>query len=223
MIEMTQKMVDCLAEMDEAQKVRMFYELAKYISSGPEEDLTPEQSKLVQDIKTVMDDFHSVPTVDENGDVIDVMSVREWRKKYKAGELTEKEMSDTWLLHACDEKDLPEYMAEIAPILNGLKNKFFLDCFTPKFVQREYEQDEGVGEKVHVKSADIYLHPLLDKIKDAPAFTFILTIAHYDRKTAYIMGVKENADVTRGLLHMGNRKDFLAAVNSFSITPSKEN
>lgn len=61
MVGMTGEMQDLFDKMDDQQKIRMFYELAKYIGENAEDDsLDNDMKNLFNDIANVVNDIENL-------------------------------------------------------------------------------------------------------------------------------------------------------------------
>lgn len=65
MVEMTNEMQNCFDTMDDCQKIRMFYELAKYINKNTD-DVNEDGNPLDKDMENLFDDIANVVTDIEN-------------------------------------------------------------------------------------------------------------------------------------------------------------
>ena len=60
MVEMNKKMQQCFDEMDDKQKIRMFYELTKYMHENIEYGDDKDMNNLIEDIANVKSDIESL-------------------------------------------------------------------------------------------------------------------------------------------------------------------
>ena len=60
MIEMNKKLDDIMKKTNDKEKIRLFYELAKYIDSNTEETEDTQMNDLFSDIKTIIDDIENL-------------------------------------------------------------------------------------------------------------------------------------------------------------------
>ena len=60
MIKMTRKMQKCFDEMNDKQKIRMFYELTKYMHENMEYGEDEEMNNLIEDIANVKNDIENL-------------------------------------------------------------------------------------------------------------------------------------------------------------------
>ena len=60
MVEMSKEMQDLFDKITDRQKIRMFYELAKYINDNTENSEDGDMNKLFSDIKNVVDDIENL-------------------------------------------------------------------------------------------------------------------------------------------------------------------
>lgn len=60
MVKMTKKMQKCFDEMNDKQKIRMFYELTKYIHENMEYGKDDEMNNLIEDIANVRNDIENL-------------------------------------------------------------------------------------------------------------------------------------------------------------------
>lgn len=57
MVEMNKAMQKCFEEMDDKQKIRMFYELTKYMHENMEHGENEDMNNLIEDIANVKNDI----------------------------------------------------------------------------------------------------------------------------------------------------------------------
>lgn len=57
---MTQEMENCFNNMDDTQKIRMFYELAVYITNNADETNDKDMENLFDDIANVVNDINNL-------------------------------------------------------------------------------------------------------------------------------------------------------------------
>lgn len=60
MVEMNTQMQDCFNEMDDKQKIRMFYELTKYMHENMEYGEDDAMNNLIEDIANVRNDIEDL-------------------------------------------------------------------------------------------------------------------------------------------------------------------
>lgn len=60
MVEMNTQMQDCFNEMDDKQKIRMFYELTKYMCENMEYGEDNDMNNLIDDIANVRNDIENL-------------------------------------------------------------------------------------------------------------------------------------------------------------------
>lgn len=60
MVEMTKKMQKCFDEMNDKQKIRMFYELTKYMHENMEYSEDEDMNDLIEDIANVKSDIENL-------------------------------------------------------------------------------------------------------------------------------------------------------------------
>ena len=60
MIEMNKEMQKCFDEMDDTQKIRMFYELTKYMHENMEYGEDEDMNNLIDDIANVKSDIENL-------------------------------------------------------------------------------------------------------------------------------------------------------------------
>lgn len=60
MIEMNKEMQKCFDEMDDKQKIRMFYELTKYMHENMEYGEDEAMNNLIEDITNVKSDIENL-------------------------------------------------------------------------------------------------------------------------------------------------------------------
>lgn len=60
MVEMTKKMQKCFDEMNDKQKIRMFYELTKYMHENMEYSEDKDMNNLIEDIANVKSDIENL-------------------------------------------------------------------------------------------------------------------------------------------------------------------
>lgn len=60
MVEMTKEMNTCFNTMDDKQKIRMFYELAKYIVNNTGDTEDEELNQLFSDIQNIVTDIENL-------------------------------------------------------------------------------------------------------------------------------------------------------------------
>lgn len=60
MVEMTKKMQKCFDEMNDKQKIRMFYELTKYMHENMEYNEDEDMNNLIEDIANVKSDIENL-------------------------------------------------------------------------------------------------------------------------------------------------------------------
>lgn len=60
MVEMTKEMQKCFDEMDDKQKIRMFYELTKYMHENMEYGEDKDMNNLIDDIANVKSDIENL-------------------------------------------------------------------------------------------------------------------------------------------------------------------
>ncbi len=60
MVEMTPDMQKCFDEMSDPQKIRMFYELTKYLHENMEYGKDPDITNLIEDIANVRNDIENL-------------------------------------------------------------------------------------------------------------------------------------------------------------------
>ena len=60
MVEMTKEMNTCFNTMDDKQKIRMFYELAKYIVNNTGDAEDEELNQLFSDIQNIVTDIENL-------------------------------------------------------------------------------------------------------------------------------------------------------------------
>lgn len=60
MVEMTKEMQKCFDEMDDKQKIRMFYELTKYMHENMEYGEDEDMNNLIEDIANVKSDIENL-------------------------------------------------------------------------------------------------------------------------------------------------------------------
>lgn len=60
MVEMTKKMQKCFDEMNGKQKIRMFYELTKYMHENMEYGKDEDMNNLIEDIANVKSDIENL-------------------------------------------------------------------------------------------------------------------------------------------------------------------
>lgn len=60
MVEMTKEMQKCFDEMDDKQKIRMFYELTKYMHGNMEYGEDKDMDNLIDDIANVKSDIENL-------------------------------------------------------------------------------------------------------------------------------------------------------------------
>ena len=60
MVEMTKKMQKCFDEMNDKQKIRMFYELTKYMHENMEYSEDKDMNNLIEDIANVKSNIENL-------------------------------------------------------------------------------------------------------------------------------------------------------------------
>ncbi len=60
MIEMNESLNKIMKETSDKEKIRLFYELAKYINENVEDSDDDEMNNLFADIKTIIDDIENL-------------------------------------------------------------------------------------------------------------------------------------------------------------------
>lgn len=60
MVKMTKEMQKCFNEMSDEQKIRMFYELTKYMCENMEYGADDEMNNLIEDIANVRNDIDNL-------------------------------------------------------------------------------------------------------------------------------------------------------------------
>ena len=60
MVEMTEQMQKCFDNMDDKQKIRMFYELTKYMHENMEYGEDEAMNNLIEDITNVKSDIENL-------------------------------------------------------------------------------------------------------------------------------------------------------------------
>lgn len=60
MVEMNGKMQKCFNEMNDEQKIRMFYELTKYMHENMEYGKDEDMNNLIEDIANVRNDIENL-------------------------------------------------------------------------------------------------------------------------------------------------------------------
>lgn len=60
MVKMTRKMQKCFDEMNDKQKIRMFYELTKYMNENMEYGKDKDMNNLIEDIANVKNDIENL-------------------------------------------------------------------------------------------------------------------------------------------------------------------
>lgn len=60
MVEMTKEMQKCFDEMNDKQKIRMFYELTKYMHENMEYGEDEDMNNLIEDIANVKSDIENL-------------------------------------------------------------------------------------------------------------------------------------------------------------------
>lgn len=60
MVKMTKEMQKCFNEMSDKQKIRMFYELTKYMHENMEYGADDEMNNLIEDIANVRNDIDNL-------------------------------------------------------------------------------------------------------------------------------------------------------------------
>lgn len=60
MVKMTKEMQKCFNEMSDEQKIRMFYELTKYMHENMEYGADDEMNNLIEDIANVRNDIDNL-------------------------------------------------------------------------------------------------------------------------------------------------------------------
>lgn len=60
MVKMTKKMQKCFDEMDDKQKIRMFYELTKYMHENMKYGEDEDMNNLIEDIANVRNDIENL-------------------------------------------------------------------------------------------------------------------------------------------------------------------
>lgn len=60
MVEMNTQMQDCFNEMDDKQKIRMFYELTKYMHENLKYGEDDAMNNLIEDIANVRNDIENL-------------------------------------------------------------------------------------------------------------------------------------------------------------------
>lgn len=60
MVEMTEQMQRCFDNMDDGQKIRMFYELTKYMHENMEYGEDEDMNNLIDDIANIKSDIENL-------------------------------------------------------------------------------------------------------------------------------------------------------------------